>query len=114
MLSKARRLSSRDLERFKGLSVTGNSLSLRYRNTGSRQQSRFSVVVSKKTCKQATTRNRLRRQLYSLLGKQKALVKKGYHVVIYVNTIVNKNTAEVKNELNELLEKANIVGTEIL
>lgn len=46
--------------------------------------SRFSVIVPKKTTKEAHVRNRLKRQIIETLRRNYALVPKGYDIVIFV------------------------------
>ncbi len=67
---------------------------------------KFAFSVSKKVCKGAVGRNKLRRQGYSVVQKQIKNIKEGYlFVFVYKKTIKTPNYQEIEENINSLLRE---------
>lgn len=55
-------------------------LSFRIKKIENTEKSRFSVIITKKVCKMAVTRNHIRRQIYTILATLSPL-QSGYYAV---------------------------------
>lgn len=63
----------------------------------------FSVVVAKKVAKTAVSRNKIRRRVYSILGKN---IKNPYFIILFGKKGVEKATfVEVKEDIEKLVKK---------
>ncbi len=73
-------------------------------------QPKIGIVVSQKVSKKAVTRNRLKRQLKSIIRRLLAQMEKGGKIVIIVKTTAKEcQFNQFLRELEELLLKANII-----
>lgn len=70
---------------------------------------RFGISISKKVGN-AVTRNRIKRQIKSILDENKKRYKKDYDCIIIVDRkIINLTFFEIRENLNNLILKANIL-----
>lgn len=70
--------------------------------------SRFCVIISKKISTEATTRNRLRRQIYESIRLSNILENQSIHtdfILIPKKSILNKDFTAIKEDLNSLFSK---------
>jgi ribonuclease P protein component len=109
MLPSAHRLTRRrDFARVSaaGKSVYTPSLRLRWVVTG-RPASRFAVVVSSRVSKHATKRNRLKRQLRTVLRQQLKQVKPGFDTVLSAAPqALGQPYAALRDEIQTLVRKS--------
>ena len=85
MLAKKRRLGKEffsvrfpDSRRFVSSRLTLTVVKNENKNESEKQPSRFAFSVSKKVCKLAVDRNRLRRQGYAIVGKHLSEIPDGF------------------------------------
>ncbi len=72
--------------------------------------SRFAFVVSLKTSKKASQRNKIRRQLEEIIRSRLELIKPGLDMVISVNPeIINQNYQTIEKKLMNLFKKAKLI-----
>jgi ribonuclease P protein component len=86
-----------------GDAIRGQFMTLRYTKNVRRKSPRVAVVVSKKICKSAVGRNRIRRRLYELFRLSMQKFNDNHDVVCIVSS------AEVRtmraSELNDLFQQ---------
>jgi ribonuclease P protein component len=71
--------------------------------------SQFSFSVSKKVSKLAVKRNKLRRQGYSVIGKNLENIKKGYFIVFnFKKEAISLSYSQIESDINILLHKAGV------
>lgn len=77
-----------------------------------RDQSRFAVVVSKKSLKSAVGRNRIRRRVYEVLRLEINKISQPYDIVVIVVSADARNIAqnELEGSLKDLLEQTGVYG----
>ena len=76
------------------------------KNTGSK----FATIVSKKTERLAVGRNKIRRQVYSLLRNNLKKIKSGFIGVFFIKKEFKKlKFIQKENEVQKLLEKAGLL-----
>ena len=93
----------------KTASVFSKHLTLRYSRDGIENNSRFSVVVSKKVVKEAIERNKIKRQIYGILQKYTKIIQKPYIGIFLVKKACNLlSLPELKEEILFLLKKSGI------
>ena len=108
MLSKQHRLSRKDFIqtklRGKTLSAPHFTAVVHNQATGDRHQSRYSVVISTKIHKNATVRNRLRRQICEFL-RLNPLNKKADIIIFPKAGMLNLNYEKITAELDTFISK---------
>lgn len=73
-------------------------------------ESRFGLIVSKKISKKAVVRNRIRRQLYSVIASQIAKINKAYECVVVALPGAEKSDFQtIVKTLEKLFVKTGIV-----
>jgi len=103
MISKNNKLSKKDFDIFsevKKKKVSNNLFSLLY-NKKQDTQTKISVIISKKTIKKATDRNRIKRIVFGVL-KPLIAQKRGFLVVIYPKKEAISNQKTFKKELQNI------------
>jgi ribonuclease P protein component len=71
---------------------------------------RFGISISKKISKKATLRNRIKRQIASLLKSDLPAIKKGKDVLlIALSGLEKKNFSEIRENISALFKKAKII-----
>lgn len=75
------------------------------------KSSRVAVVVSKKVHKSAVKRNRIRRRVYEVIRLSLPEFKSNVEIVatIYREEVASINSTELRDSINDLLKKANIL-----
>lgn len=88
---------------------------LKYAVNPKRKNSRFAVVVSKKTMKSAIGRNRIRRRVYELLRKHLENIKENSDVVLLVVSaeVRTMPASELERSIIEALTQAQIYKTPV-
>ncbi len=72
--------------------------------------SRFSAVVSKKIAKTAVLRNKFRRRIYSVLGRNMESVKAGFHIILLAKpTIIKTELKDIASDLENLFVKSSLL-----
>ena len=108
MLPKSKRLSTETFKKIieKGQSFHSPFLIIRvYKNA---KQSHFGVSVPKKVSKLAVSRNKIKRQIYSMVTKLN--VKEGLEVIIIVKVGFEKlSFIEMKEELEKIFVKSGLL-----
>lgn len=108
MLKKQNRLKDKnnfDKVFKKGRSVFGELLGIKYfkNDLGF---NRFGIIVSSKISKKAVERNRIKKQIKSILRSEEKSLNKGWdYVVITLPLIKNKNFKEIQSEIIKILKK---------
>lgn len=105
MLKKAHRLSRDEFTHLlsHGTRISGTGFSLLY--TTRNKETKYAVVVGKKTASRAVERNRLRRKVYTLCTIERFTSKKP-HIAIFVTKHANEMTyAEIQKTLDALFER---------
>lgn len=81
-----------------------------YITTQNKEESRASVVVSKKTAKTAVSRNLLRRRFYSVLSPLLAVIKTPVIIVVYPKNEAKKALfSDLKTEIEKALKQAKLL-----
>ncbi|HMQ95619.1 MAG TPA: ribonuclease P protein component [Candidatus Saccharibacteria bacterium] len=95
----------------KGQSVRDQLVVIKYTTNSRRQHSRISVVVSRKTCKFAVGRNRIRRRIYEVFRHHLADFSAAYDIVVIVTSsdIATIPHTELQLSIDKLLEKAGTI-----
>ncbi len=111
MLNKAHRLAKKQHIRFvlkKGRSIRNQDLRIVYIPTRL-TQSRFAFVVSNKISKSSVQRNKLRRQMRSIIrGNLKKLLP-SYDIIFIVSpSAIKKNFLELKSSIESICERARL------
>jgi ribonuclease P protein component len=110
MLPKSKRLSTKA---FTGIIEKGHSFQgpfLIVRVVASDKPSSFAVSVPKKVAKLAVDRNKIRRQIYSIIeGIQDKIVKQGKVVIIVRVGIDKLPFEELAGEINKVFVKAGLL-----
>jgi ribonuclease P protein component len=71
---------------------------------------RFGISISKKVCKKAVTRNRLKRQIKAVIRTLLPQISPGWQIIIMVKPVINQCEYEhFLRELKELLLKAEVL-----
>ena len=112
MLSKSRRLSSQEVKGvfLGGRKTSGGGVTLIYKRKD-RGHTKLSVVVSSKTIRTATERNRLRRIYYSTIGSLLKNIKGSFLGVLIVKRDVDKkNTKALRGNLERLMKKVGMIA----
>jgi ribonuclease P protein component len=110
MLPKSKRLSTKAFTEIieKGQSFHGPFLIVRV--TASDTQSSFAVSVPKKVAKLAVDRNKLRRQIYSVISTlEDKIVKQGKVVIIAKAGLEKLLFGEFGDEINQIFVKTGLL-----
>ena len=118
MLSYNHRFHGHNSLRFvykNGKTVRSQMVVLKYAVNPKRKNSRFAVVVSKKTMKSAIGRNRIRRRVYELLRKHLENIKENSDVVLLVVSaeVRTMPASELERSIIEALTQAQIYKTPV-
>lgn len=108
MLPKSKRLTTEEFKKVieKGQSFHSPFLIARLAN--SPKQSRFSVSVPKKVCKNAVDRNKIRRRIYSIISGIDT--KLGSNVVMIVKPgFENLDYKEMRDEIAKIFVKSSLL-----
>jgi len=86
-----------------GQTVRGPLFALKYLSNDRRSDWRLAVVVSRKVCKSAVKRNRIRRRLFESARQLNPSISGPYDIVI---TVFHESLREISpKELNHMLKK---------
>jgi len=111
MLAKPNRIClNKEFDRaFKaGQSFYGKVLSFKVANND-RDETRFGLLVGLKVSKKAVVRNKLKRQIRSIISQELPLIKRGKDVVIVVfHSILDKKFVEIKISLQNGFKRLNL------
>ncbi len=115
MLSRANRFHGRASLRYvyqNGKMVRGPLLGLKYAVNERRQAFRCAIVVSKKISKSAVKRNRVRRQLYAIVGGLAPQITQPYDLVITVfsDQALSETGQRLEQQLQRQLRQAGVVA----
>lgn len=93
-----------------GKTYRSKSMSIRVAPNSRRQNSRVSVVISKKVIKASPKRNRVRRRVYEVLRTEWAHIKPSYDILIsvYDPEFFDAEHAIITSEIKKLLTQAGI------
>jgi len=82
---------------------------IKYITNPHRKESRFSVVVSKKTLKSAVRRNRIRRRIYNFIRPKIILLNGVYDIVFIITSseMLNISHDEMSEQLNQFFNQIN-------
>lgn len=108
MLPKSKRLSTETFKKIieKGQSFYGPFLIVRVYKTA--EQSHFGISVPKKVSKLATSRNKIKRRIYSIIGKLD--IKSGFSVIVIAKTGFEKLTfLQTKDEIEKIFVKSSLL-----
>lgn len=114
MISRRHRFSgSGGLRRVyaRGQTVRGPLFSVRYAPNDRTKYYRLAVVVSRKVCKSAVKRNRIRRRLYSAVRELASGVEQPFDIVITVfhDSILHTPHQDLTQQLKRQLKSADIL-----
>lgn len=112
MLSQKYRLTKeKDFKKIRsfGRSFFTPCFRLRHMNTDA-ELSRFAIIVSTKTSKKATVRNRVKRQIREIIRLNRTKIRDGHDIVISVNSkALNKSYQEIEKEILSVFKKAKLL-----
>lgn len=112
MLPKKQRIRTK--QEFEALFIAGRAvwkddIKIRFKKNGLKI-ARFGFIISNKISKKATVRNKLRRQLMSIVALNKGKFIQNVDVVVQVRPqIINKSFVEIQKSFEELLSRAKII-----
>ncbi len=94
----------------KGQAIRLRSVTIKYVSNKHRKDSRFAVVVSKKTLKSAVRRNLIRRRLYECIRTKIPELNGVYDIAIIVTSsdFINLTHQETIQLINQLFHQAGI------
>ncbi len=104
MVKKKQKLSRRDFTSLlqQGKRIHSTSLSLTYLPA---KETKLGVVVSKKIANKAVLRNKFRRRIFSILGKNLTLIE-NIHIAVFTKpTCTSLSYQDLQEELEVLLRK---------
>lgn len=108
MLKKQNRLGRVNKKRLSKFFVSPR-FNIRVSNN-KEKETRFGIVVSKKTSKKAVLRNKTKRIIREIIRLRLENMSKGKDIIIISKTILNKRLRkEAEEELLEVFKKANII-----
>jgi ribonuclease P protein component len=107
MLPQKKRLSTFLVEKVlkKGLLIHGKCFFIRALVVPEEKNSRFAVVVSKKIFPTAVARNTVRRQVYTILGKQEVVRTPVQAALVAKKSAEKLSFAELAAEIDDILLK---------
>lgn len=116
MLLRAHRFHGYGSLRFvykNGQNVSGQLMGIRSCVNPRRKNYRIAVAVSKKVHKSAVVRNRIRRRIFELCRLRAETLLGGHDIVItiYSDTVATMPAAELKQQFDSLLNRAELVKT---
>lgn len=89
-----------------GAPVHWKNFTLRIQKS-TRRETRYSVVVSKKSVRTAVKRHRIRRQSYAVLHELLEGVEASFRVIIFARSgVTTLSYTELKNEIRTLFQRA--------
>lgn len=94
----------------KGQSYRSSLFTLKTTSNRFRKKSRVAVVVSKKVCKTATGRNRIRRRIYEIIRHELSAIEGVHDIVLIVATADARSmsTLELYRSIREQLVKSGL------
>ncbi len=94
-----------------GQANRSHSMILRSAPNSHRQESRFAVVVSKKTLKSAVRRNLIRRRVYEVIRGILPKLSGVFDIVIIVSTseLINLTPQELREQITQLFDQAGLL-----
>lgn len=94
----------------KGQTVRSRLLTVKSVKNTRRNTPRVAVVVSKKICKSAVGRNRMRRRLYELLRRELPTIKPNYDIVVLIfsRDVETIDHSELRHTLRQNLTQAGL------
>lgn len=108
MLPKSKRLTTEEFKKVIEKGQSFHSPFLIIRLLSSPQQSRFSVSVPKKVCKNAVDRNKIRRKIYSIISNFDP--KLGFDVIVIVKPGFEKlDYREMNDETVKIFVKSSLL-----
>ena len=115
MLSKSNRFHGYGSQKYlykNGTSVRSHLLTIKYIVNPKRQQSRVSVVISKKVHKSAVGRNRVRRRVYEIIRQELPKFKGTYDIAVIIisGDTLNVSHQELSATIINLLRQTTIYG----
>lgn len=113
MLSSTNRFHGHGSLRYlyrNGSVVRSQFLTLKYTKNTKRKNSRFAIVVSKKTHKSAVGRNRIRRRLYEIIRNDLKKFKEPYDIVVLVfsSEFITMSSDKVRETLEGIFSQAGL------
>jgi ribonuclease P protein component len=95
----------------RGYTQHSPSLTLKYIPHTGRKSHRLAVVVSRKTCKSAVVRNRIRRRIYEIVRQLEAQIIAPCDMVftVYSETLAAMPAKELKELVTTQLSTANLI-----
>jgi len=112
MLSRSNRLTrSKDFQRIydHGQTYRGSHLMIKV-SENKLSTSRFGIVVNKKVSKKAVARNKIKRRIRYLLGKELFQLKPGYDIIVITYPKIRDQAYKIIEEnLMEVLRKAKLL-----
>jgi ribonuclease P protein component len=112
MLPKNRRLTTKDFKEIfdRGRSFRGRHFVLRIANMSRGQPTLFGFSVSKKSFKNASDRNFLRRQGYSVISKTIQNIKPDFKCLFSMNKLSSKPSfVELLQDITTLLKESGLL-----
>lgn len=96
-----------------GQAIRSRLVTIKYTSNPHRKESRFAVVVSKKTLKSAVRRNRIRRRLYEYIRSQIELLNGVYDIVFIISSseMFSISNQEMVELLDQLVDQMNVLKT---
>lgn len=96
-----------------GQAIRSRLITVKYVANSHRKESRFAIVVSKKTLKSAVRRNRIRRRLYEYIRPKIDLLNGVYDVVFIVSSseMFSIPSQDMVELLDQLVDQMNILKT---
>jgi ribonuclease P protein component len=93
-----------------GKAIRFKDFNFKYVENKRRDNSRFSIVVSKKISKKATIRNLIRRRIYEIIRLELPYLRSNYDIVIIINspTLATISHVELLESVKNGLKKANL------
>jgi len=106
MLPRKNRLNKNRVEHILKKGVKKSSKSFLYKYLPARDNNHYAVIISKKILPQATERNKLRRQIYEIIGKMQIETRAKFDILVIVkHPAANKDFAGLEKSLSEELNK---------
>lgn len=96
----------------KGVMARGKHLSIKYVDNKRRHYSRVAIIVSKKVCRHAVDRNRVRRRYYEIMRHRLAKFNHTVDlaVIIYLPAVLDLSREQLESEIDGLLNKLHLVN----
>ena len=93
-----------------GNSVNLSQINLRFLSTPKDPKVKIAVVVSKKVCKSAVQRNRIRRRIYETIRKNLDNIKPSSRLIfnVYSDIYIKLEQEKLSETITKLLQKADL------